>query len=156
MVGGVAAAIWNLSVLNRVYGVPWTSMLGVRRSDIVLMVDTAKRLIRRSQPQRDPEYAAADSGRSSTDSTFGGTGAVMLLCFVVSSRGLMNDRLDQLVASLSAQTRSALRGRRLRSERRGERDGARAAMVRHCSAVRLPVAPRALRREECGGGSRPW
>ena len=28
----------------------------------------------------------------------------MLLCFVVSSRGLTNDRLDQLVASLSAQT----------------------------------------------------
>ena len=52
--GGVAAAIWNLSVLNRVYGVPWLSMLGVRRSDIVLMVDTAKRLIRRSQPQRVP------------------------------------------------------------------------------------------------------
>jgi O-antigen/teichoic acid export membrane protein len=72
--GGVAAAIWNLSALNRVYGVPWSSMLGVRRSDIVLMVDTAKRLIRRSQPQRDPEYAAADSGRSSTDSTFGGAG----------------------------------------------------------------------------------
>ena len=74
VVGGVAAAIWNLSMLNRVYGVPWLSMLGVRRSDIVLMVDTAKRLIQRSQPQRDLEYAAADSGRSSTDSTFGEAG----------------------------------------------------------------------------------
>ena len=74
VVGGVAAAIWNLSMLNRVYGVPWLSMLGVRRSDIVLMVDTAKRLIQRSQPQRDLEYAAADSGRSSTDSTFGRAG----------------------------------------------------------------------------------
>jgi O-antigen/teichoic acid export membrane protein len=74
VVGGAAAAIWNLSMLNRVYGVPWSSTLGVRRSDIVLMVATAKRLIRRSQPKRDPEYAAADSGRSSADSTFGGAG----------------------------------------------------------------------------------
>jgi len=74
VLGGMAAAIWNLSMLKRVYSVPWSAMLGVRRSDIVFIVDTAKRLIRRSQTQRHPEYAAAASGRSSTDSTFGEAG----------------------------------------------------------------------------------
>ena len=81
VVGGVAAAIWNLSVLNRVYGVPWTSMLGVRRSDIVLMVDTAKRLIRRSQPQRDLRVRGGGFREVVDGLDVGEAGAVMLLCF---------------------------------------------------------------------------
>jgi O-antigen/teichoic acid export membrane protein len=62
VVAYTAAAVWNLTMLRQVYGVPPTALLGIRAADLTLLVRTARGILtRRSQSGSAPLVGARSS-----------------------------------------------------------------------------------------------